>query len=1103
MPRRIDIELTSSRDDGSWTWRAAGAKEPRGHRRRRRCCRRRAKVGDVLRVDAEFFVDGIEITGVVPPKGPRPEPERLELLLPAEEEPLVTTTRHHARRASDRGPRRDGPRRDGPPRRDGDAAPRGRRSARPGSQGPLRARRPPRAQATVRRGAPAPSRRPCPRSSAPRPSGCGPARPTAPPCSSRCPRSSGRSPSRWCSAGCPAVRQAIEKQNAERTAAGEHADRGRSAAGAGREAGAEGAHRRVARSRRGRPARPRGDRPPRPALGRVRRRCRGQGRRDPRAGAGAPRGPGHPRRRRAPGVAGRAHRHRRGRPHRPRPPAQLAPAQGRRPAPAELATQLTEGAGAALTEDAAAERWVAVLDALAFSPVRDKVIPASLPKELHHDVRATIARLATRIPKIAHIFEIAPDRNAPRPKIERRRPRSPSKPPKPKADKPKRDAKPTGRADARGRGRPPRAEPPPRRGRDRRRAEAPATPHRVRHRRSRSGVRGPPAADRRPRGRLRRRRSRGRAASRRRAPSRSPRRPPTATAEAAGRLRRPGACRASRRRAPPSRARSRATSSREAAAGRRARRTDRGTRRSRGPRPSGRRTTRRRTSRGAARRGRAARPRRPHRTGHWRCPARSCMSSHRPRRRASGGYRDVANVPAMSVDYEQRGPFAVIKINRPEARNAVNGAVANGIEEAIDQIEADDSIWVGIITGEPPVFCAGADLKEINAGNAGGLATAKGGFAGIVQRERTKPIIAAVDGPALAGGTEIVLAVRPGRGLHHGHLRHPRGEAVARRRGRRPVPPRPQDPAQHRHGAHAHGRSDRRRPGPTTSGWSTASSSPGRRSTPPSRWPSRSAPTRRWPCASPARSSSRPPTRPTTSAGRCRWRAWPSPCAPRTSPRASPPSSRSARRCGRAADRRQVKVGDDARRRGGARPGRPPRCSSATSGRSTHAHLGGVVAGHGLDRRRPGSPRSRTRCCGGRPRCARPSRAAGRTRPRGRSPPGARGRRPPSSVSPCSTRPPGTLQQPLARGPARAGRGAAGRGRPPPRRRATTGRHDSDRCTTMARATSPNDSKKFLVWRSPGRARLSTPKQPCSRHQSTSASIITSPMPSSRRPGSV
>ena len=118
----------------------------------------------------------------------------------------------------------------------------------------------------------------------------------------------------------------------------------------------------------------------------------------------------------------------------------------------------------------------------------------------------------------------------------------------------------------------------------------------------------------------------------------------------------------------------------------------------------------------------------------------------------------MANVLAMSVAYEQRGAFAVVTINRPEARNAVNGAVAQGIEEAIDKIEADDSVWVGILTGVPPVFCAGADLKEINAGNAGSLATARGGFAGITQRARTKPIIAAVDGPALAGGTEIVLS---------------------------------------------------------------------------------------------------------------------------------------------------------------------------------------------------------------------------------------------------------------------------------------------------------------------------------------------------------
>jgi enoyl-CoA hydratase len=111
-----------------------------------------------------------------------------------------------------------------------------------------------------------------------------------------------------------------------------------------------------------------------------------------------------------------------------------------------------------------------------------------------------------------------------------------------------------------------------------------------------------------------------------------------------------------------------------------------------------------------------------------------------------------------AVTFEVRGHYAIITINRPQARNAVNGAVANGIEAGIDRIEDDDDLWVGIVTGVPPVFCAGADLKEINSGNAAALQTKRGGFGGIVTRERVKPILAAVDGPALAGGTEIVLA---------------------------------------------------------------------------------------------------------------------------------------------------------------------------------------------------------------------------------------------------------------------------------------------------------------------------------------------------------
>ncbi len=115
------------------------------------------------------------------------------------------------------------------------------------------------------------------------------------------------------------------------------------------------------------------------------------------------------------------------------------------------------------------------------------------------------------------------------------------------------------------------------------------------------------------------------------------------------------------------------------------------------------------------------------------------------------------------VQYETQGRVAVITLNRPDARNAVNGDVANGMEAAIDQLEADPDVWVAILRAnsegqERPVFCAGADLKAINSGNAGALNTKRGGFGGFVYRERTKPVIVAVDGLATAGGLEIVLA---------------------------------------------------------------------------------------------------------------------------------------------------------------------------------------------------------------------------------------------------------------------------------------------------------------------------------------------------------
>jgi enoyl-CoA hydratase/carnithine racemase len=115
------------------------------------------------------------------------------------------------------------------------------------------------------------------------------------------------------------------------------------------------------------------------------------------------------------------------------------------------------------------------------------------------------------------------------------------------------------------------------------------------------------------------------------------------------------------------------------------------------------------------------------------------------------------------VTFEATGRVAVITLNRPEARNAVNGDLANGLEAAIDRLEDDDELWVGILRAntegqERPVFSAGADLKEINAGRGATLNTERGGFAGFAYRERRKPVIAAVDGLATAGGCEIALA---------------------------------------------------------------------------------------------------------------------------------------------------------------------------------------------------------------------------------------------------------------------------------------------------------------------------------------------------------
>ncbi len=99
---------------------------------------------------------------------------------------------------------------------------------------------------------------------------------------------------------------------------------------------------------------------------------------------------------------------------------------------------------------------------------------------------------------------------------------------------------------------------------------------------------------------------------------------------------------------------------------------------------------------------------------------------------------------------------AVITINRPEARNAVNGEVARGIAAAIEEFDSGRDVRVLVLTGAGGTFSAGMDLKGFLSGDV--PAAGDRGFGGIVQRPPVKPVIAAVEGYALAGGFELALA---------------------------------------------------------------------------------------------------------------------------------------------------------------------------------------------------------------------------------------------------------------------------------------------------------------------------------------------------------
>jgi hypothetical protein len=414
MPRRIELELTSERPDGTWTWRAAGAREPKGELDGS-LLPGGSKVGDVLRAEADFHVDGISVLSVLPPKGARVEPERLELL-PSQREftPVTSTLVGKGDRGGDRrgGPRRErGDRPDRPDRTD--RGPRPRRDERPG--GP-RTPRPdgPRAERPRRE-------RPAPPPPKPKPKKLRAGR------GHRDALVAGLSPEQQPIAeqlfrgGMPSVRTALEEQNTKAKAEGlpempaatvlsiaeELVGRVRVADWLDRaEAAAADAEEIALRDLRAvvtsadDVAR---DESTRELAGRLREVL------DRRTSAEQTEWLQDLTTSLEGGRVVRALR------------LSSRPPQPGETVPAELTTKLAEAASAAMTADIAPDRWATLLDAVAYSPVRRNVEPAGAPAEPGDELLAMARKHAGRVPSAAKLFGIEPppppaSKRAPKPK---------------------------------------------------------------------------------------------------------------------------------------------------------------------------------------------------------------------------------------------------------------------------------------------------------------------------------------------------------------------------------------------------------------------------------------------------------------------------------------------------------------------------------------------------------------------------------------------------------------------------------------------------------------------------------------------------------------
>src|SRR5467141_971339 len=119
--------------------------------------------------------------------------------------------------------------------------------------------------------------------------------------------------------------------------------------------------------------------------------------------------------------------------------------------------------------------------------------------------------------------------------------------------------------------------------------------------------------------------------------------------------------------------------------------------------------------------------------------------------------RTARKAQLLNVRYEVDGAIAVVTINRPGARNAVNSATAEELVACFKRFDADDSLAVAILTGAGGNFCAGFDLKEVAQGRASRLSAKAEGPMGPTRMQLDKPVIAAIEGYAVAGGLELAL----------------------------------------------------------------------------------------------------------------------------------------------------------------------------------------------------------------------------------------------------------------------------------------------------------------------------------------------------------